>query len=63
MKFILKYHGIPLRVGMGDHVMWHFDPKGKFPVKSVYHRGTVLRDAKLGRDVGPSSTSRPRRMD
>lgn len=35
---------IPIHDGMKDHIAWHFDPKGRFSVKSAYRLGMRLRD-------------------
>jgi hypothetical protein len=46
---------IPLRQGMEDCIAWHYDNKGLFTVKSAYHLGVTIRDAKLHRDASSSS--------
>ena len=53
---------IPIREGMEDHIAWHFDPKGRFSVKSAYHLGVRLRDVRLSHDT-ESSLVAGRRAD
>jgi len=48
---------IPTRPDHEDFVAWHFDPKGKFSVKSAYH--VLVDDEERGevRQAGESSSS------
>lgn len=47
---------IPIKLGYDDMVAWHFDPRGLFSVKSVYHVLEDKREQSKVKQVGSSST-------
>ena len=48
---------IPIDVDMVDWPVWHFDPMGKFSVKSAYKLAIQIRDQNLGRDASSSTAT------
>ena len=48
---------IPIDVDMVDWLAWHFDPMGKFSVKSAYKLAIQIRDQNLGRDASSSTAA------
>jgi hypothetical protein len=50
---------IPIKQGMEDSIAWHFDPRGRFSVKSSYHVLVDNRDQQKVRQEGSSSRSEP----
>jgi hypothetical protein len=47
---------IPVRLGFEDTAAWHFDPRGRFSVKSAYHTLEDQRERLSLRQVGESSS-------
>jgi glucose dehydrogenase len=45
---------IPIDVKMSDWSAWHYDPMGRFSVKSAYKLSVQIRDQEMGRDASTS---------
>ena len=48
---------IPIKQGYDDSLAWHYDVRGLFSVKSVYHVLDDSREQKKVRQVGSTSST------
>jgi hypothetical protein len=48
---------VPTDESLTDWPAWHFDPTGKFSVKSAYKLAVQLRDQMMGNDASTSNSN------